>query len=89
MKVTALKFMGTIVERKDEHGNVVGREAERHYQGVPARDLDEQDIVQFGLDAKRIKEITSVQADGSPPLYEDASPEKPASKPAAAEKGKQ
>lgn len=83
---TALKFTGTIIERKDDQGNVVGREAERYYQGVPARDLDAGDIAH--LDDARIAEITAQQADGSPPLYVDASPEKPASKPAGAEKGK-
>lgn len=85
-KPTALKFTGAILERKDDQGNVIGREADRYYQGIPARDLDESDIAQ--IEPKRLKEIMAEQADGSPPLYVDASPDKPASKPAAAEKGK-
>lgn len=84
-KPTALRFTGTIIERKDDAGNVIGRDVERWYEGVPARDLDEQDIAQ--LDAARIKEITAPQADGSPPLYVDASPDKPAGKPAEKAKG--
>jgi hypothetical protein len=86
-KPTALKFTGRMIETRNDKGDVIRREPERFYQGVPARNLDEADIA--ALDARRLKEIMAPQADGSKPLYEDASPEpepepKPEPKAAAA-----
>ena len=82
-KPTRLRFVGAIVEKKDRDGNVIGRHPERWYEGVPARDLEESDLVD--IDAATIKMLTGPQADGSNPLYVDDSPK--ADKPAA-EKGK-
>lgn len=82
-KPTRLRFVGAITETKDADGNVVRREPDRWYEGVPARDLEEADLVD--LDAAQIKVLTGPQAGGGPPLYVDDSPK--ADKPAA-EKGK-
>lgn len=87
-KPTRLRFVGAITETKDADGNVVRREPDRWYEGVPARDLDESDLASF--DAAQIKVLTGPQAGGGKPLYVDDSPadeSAKADKPAA-EKGK-
>lgn len=78
-KPTRLRFVGAINETKDQDGNVIARRADRWYEGVPARDLDESDLAD--LDAATIKTLVGPQADGSDPLYVDDSPK--AEKPAA------
>lgn len=82
----ALRYTGKIKEARNAAGNVVRREPTRSYQGVPARDLTERDIAR--LSDEQLAEITAKQADGTPPLYVDATPRKPADK-APAEKGKE
>lgn len=82
-KPTRLRFVGAMLDKTDQAGNVIGQSAERWYEGVPARDLEETDLAEF--DDATVKMLTGQQADGSDPLYVDDSPK--ASKPAA-EKGK-
>lgn len=82
-KPTRLRFVGEIIETKDEEGNVIGRRPTQWLGAAPARDLDESDLA--GLDAATLTMLLSPLADGSPPLYVDDSP-KAAGKPAA-EKG--
>lgn len=71
-KPTRLRFVGAITETKDQDGNVIRRQPDRWYEGVPARDLDESDLAD--MDAARIKMLTGPQADGGKPLYVDDSP---------------
>lgn len=69
-KPTALKYKGTMVASAwDDKGNAIAHAPDQFYQGVPARDLDEEDIAR--LDAATLKLITG----GEKPLYVDASPE--------------
>lgn len=78
-KPTRLRFVGAMIDKKDQHGNVIGQHPDRWYEGVPARDLEESDLAD--VDAAQIKVLTGPQADGSDPLYVDDSPK--ADKPAA------
>lgn len=64
-KPTRLKYTGTVVELKDDDGNVIGRKASAWFDGVPTRDLDEADIAD--LDVDTLKKITG----GPNPLYVD------------------
>lgn len=62
---TRLKYTGNLREVKDDAGNVIRIEADRYFGGVPARDLDDEDIAQLSDD-----ELANILGGGDP-LYVD------------------
>lgn len=69
-----LLYQGTVWPVRDEHGEVIDVKADRRFDGVPARDLDAEDIA-------RLDDATLVNITGGPdPLYVEPAPDKKSGK---------